>query len=122
MNMTKLYTCLKRKRLKVSEESILGCGIILWGLLSHLLSIAWLVFPTWTCHLYPVPVAVPASTAHSPQPDGTLNSGLDLVGMKGTGWRHGSTWGYSQLCTLPQRLLPVSKYIQRSSCLIRGWW
>lgn len=114
MNMTKLYTCLKGKRLKVSEESILECGLIPWGLLSrHLLSIAWLVFPTWTCHL-----SQPAQlTLHSL--DGTLDSWLGLVGTKGTGWRHGSGWGYSRLfsldssgfCTLPQRLLPVNKYI-----------
>lgn len=69
----------------MSEESVLRCGIILWGPLSHhLLSIAWLVSPTWTCHLCPIPVALPASTVHSPQPDGTLDLGLGLVGTEGT--------------------------------------
>jgi hypothetical protein len=71
----------------------------------------------------------PASTAHSPRPDGTLDSGLGLVGTTGTGWRHDSAWGYSQLfslessrlCTLPQQFLLVSKCIRRSSYLIYGW-
>lgn len=69
----------KRKNLKVSEESVLRSGTILWRSLSYHLASS----------------SHSLAGLHSPMRHWIL--GLGLVGTEETGWRHGSAWGYSLL-------------------------